>query len=74
MPAATKDHRSKKSSQGHEAWRRRKQEAGINGTAMQFQRLWRIACLRDRMARGEFSEKNQAELTRLDASYAVKRS
>ena len=62
MPAATKDHRSKKNSQANEAWRRRKQEASLNGTAMQFQRLWRITCLRDRMARGVFSDKNQAEL------------
>ena len=75
MPTATKDHRSKKNSSANEQFNRRR--AALNQgdeTHRQFQRLWRIGCLRDRMGRGEFTDKNKAELERLDAAYAVKRS
>lgn len=75
MPAATKDHRSKKNSQANEAFNRRRAALSQGDeTHRQFQRLWRIACIKDRMARGVFTDKNKAELERLDAAFTVKRS
>jgi len=72
MPAATKDHRSKKNAQSHESHLRRKRELNAaNTTAIQFQRIYRINCLKQRKAEGRLTEKNEKEIVSLGITTEV---
>jgi hypothetical protein len=66
MAKAVKDHRSKKNSSANEAFNRRR--AALNQgdtTHFQFQRIFRINCLKQRAAEGRLTEKNQKEIASL---------
>ncbi len=55
--------------QAHEAWMKRKHEHNQNDTLhWQFQKMWRMDCLKERAAKGRLTEKNKAEMTRLGMS------
>jgi hypothetical protein len=66
MPTATKDHRSKKNSSANEQFNRRRAALNQgNETHNQFQRIFRINCLKQRKAEGRLTEKNQKEIASL---------
>ncbi len=65
MAKAIKSHREKKNHRSFELWTERKKYANINTTALQFQRLYRIDCLKQRSAEGRLTDKNRAEAERL---------
>ena len=51
--------------QAYEAWGRRKTEMNADPMAKQFQKIWRIGCLRQRIAENRMTEKNKAEAIRV---------
>ena len=50
---------------GAYAWGRRKTEMNADPVAKQFQKIWRIGCLRQRAAENRMTEKNKAEAIRV---------
>ena len=52
--------------QAHDAWRARKTMANASNTvARQFQKMWRLDCLKARAAKGKLTKKNFEECKRL---------
>lgn len=66
MAKATKSHHDKRNHRAAEAWAERKKDINANNkTALQFQRLYRINCLKQRQAEGRLTDKNLAEMKRV---------
>jgi hypothetical protein len=63
MPGKKMNH--DKNFTANRAWQDRKRQANADPTHQTFQRLWRLDCLRTRLAEGRMTEKNQAEAKRL---------
>lgn len=54
--------------QAHEAWKRRKKELNAHDAVAGLRQIeWRKDCLRERALENRLTEKNKAELERLEA-------
>lgn len=65
MPKGTKEHRDKKNSSSHEAWKNRKTTSVFKLLAQEY---WRKYELKHRMLSGKFTAKNEVEAGHLGLS------
>lgn len=72
MAKATKSHHEKRNHGAGEAWADRKKRSNINPAAIQFQKIYRINCLKQRAAAGRLTEKNRAEAVHLGVTLGSK--